>query len=54
MKYYHVIIEPNHGYFEDSKKAAEMKSQRREIICPNKVRCPNGWRIVGVCGYHEK
>jgi hypothetical protein len=54
MKYYHVIIEKKHGYFEGEKAAEKMKETRQEIICENKVRCPEGWRIVGVCGYHEE
>lgn len=54
MKYYHVIIEKKHAYWEGSEKAEKMKDTRQEIICPGKVRCPEGWRIVGVCGYHEK
>lgn len=54
MKYYHVIIEKAHGFWEGEEAAEKMKDTRREIICPGKVRCPAGWRIVGVCGYHEK
>ena len=48
-KYYHIIIEqinPANG-----KKSIDT---RREIISPNASECPAGWRIVGVCGYHEK
>ena len=51
MKYYHVIIEKKAHWSEPEKNVQET---RCEIIGPGKVRCPEGWRIVGVCGYHEK
>lgn len=54
MKYYHVIIEKNHGFWEGEKGAEKMKETRQEIICKGKARAPEGWHIVGVCGYHEK
>lgn len=54
MKYYHVIIEKKHAFFEDEKAAEKMKDTRCEIICPGKVHCPKGYKIIGVCGYHEK
>ncbi len=50
MKYYHVIIEKSMRFGN----AEEMKDTRREIICPGKVRCPKGYKIIGVCGYHEE
>lgn len=49
MKYYHVIIEKKRHWSEPNTDTA-----RQEIICKGKVHCPEGWRIVGVCGYHEK
>lgn len=49
MKYYHVIIERKAHW-----STPNIDTTRREIICPGRVRCPEGWRIVGVCGYHEK
>lgn len=54
MKYYHVIIEKNHGFWEGEEEAEKMKNTRREIICKGKVRCPDGFYVVGVCGYHER
>lgn len=54
MKYYHVIIEKNHPFWTGTEESEKMKDTRREIICSGKVRCPDGWRIIGVCGYHEK
>lgn len=53
MKHYHVIIEKKHGYFEGEKGAEKMRETRREIICRGKIRCPDGWNIICVCGYHE-
>lgn len=50
-KYYHVIIEKKAHW---SRPESVIHETRREIICKNKVQCPEGWRIVGVCGYHEK
>jgi hypothetical protein len=54
MKYYHVIIEKNHPFWTGTKEAEKMKDTRREIICKGKARAPDGWHIVGVCGYHEE
>ena len=54
MKYYHVIIEKKSAFWEGEKSAEKMKDTRCEIICPVKVRCPEGYKIIGVCGYHEK
>lgn len=53
MKYYHVIIEKKHAFWQGEKEAEKMKDTRREIICPGRVCCPDGWKIIGVCGYHE-
>lgn len=53
MKYYHVIIEKQHNFWEGEKAAEKMKDTRQEIICKGRVHCPEGWRVVGVCGYHE-
>ena len=47
MKYYHVIIEKEARF-------GKAEDARCEIICPGKVRCPKGYKIIGVCGYHEK
>lgn len=49
MKYYHVIIEKNHHW-----SVPNMDTTRQEIICKGRVRCPEGWHIGGVCGYHEE
>lgn len=49
MKYYHVIIERKQHWSNPN-----TDKTRTEIICKGKVRCPEGWQIVGVCGYHEK
>ena len=54
MKYYHVIIEKNHCFWEGEKGAEKAKETRREIICKSKAQAPEGWHIVGVCGYHEE
>lgn len=50
-KYYHVIIEKKAHWSVPEKEVCQT---RQEIICKGKVRCPEGWRIVGVCGYHEE
>ena len=50
MKYYHMIIEPK-IYFEGSK---ESKVHRKEYISTHQGKAPEGWRCVGVCGYHEE
>ena len=54
MKYYHVIIEKNHGFFSGTKESERMKDTRREIICKGRATAPEGWHIIGICGYHEK
>jgi hypothetical protein len=54
MKYYHVIIEKNHPFWTGTEELEKMKNTRREIICKGKAYAPEGWHIVGVCGYHEK
>lgn len=54
MKYYHVIIEKNHPFLTGTEEAEKMRDTRREIICKGKAHAPEGWHIVGVCGYHEK
>ena len=40
MKYYHMIIERG--------------GQRREYISATQGAAPAGWRVVGVCGYHDE
>lgn len=47
-KYYHMIIEKNGHWSED------MTSTRREYIDKRQGRAPQGWHVVGVCGYHEE
>ena len=42
MRYYHMIIEPKDG------------GTRKEYISTRQGEAPEGWRCVGVCGYHDK
>ncbi len=42
MRYYHMIIEPKAG------------GTRKEYISTRQGEAPEGWRCVGVCGYHDK
>lgn len=46
MKYYHMIIERKIGW----DKAPE---GRKLYISPHQGSAPDGWKCVGVCGYHE-
>lgn len=45
MKYYHMIIQ---------RKADLTGESRREYIDTKQGAVPEGWKCVGVCGYHEK
>ena len=44
MRYYHMIIEPDAGGID----------RRREYISTRQGEAPDGWRCVGVCGFHDK
>lgn len=46
-KYYHMIIEKEAHWSED------MRHTRREYISKKQGGHPIGWKVVGVCGYHE-
>lgn len=50
MKIYHMIIEklPPFSYPEK-----DMSDTRREYMNTKQGHVPQGWRCVGVCGYHE-
>ena len=48
MKYYHMIV---------AKAEAERngdKSTRKEYISRTQGSAPQGWKCIGVCGYHEE
>lgn len=47
MKYYHMIIEPISGWDESP-------NNRREYISTRQGAAPDGWKCIGVCGYHEE
>ena len=44
-KYYHMIIQHEHDYTGET---------RREYISKKQGSAPRGWKVLGVCGYHEK
>jgi hypothetical protein len=44
-KYYHMIIQHECDHRGDT---------RREYISKKQGSHPIGWRVIGVCGYHEK
>ena len=46
-KYYHMIIEKEAHWGED------MSHTRREYISKKQGDHPVGWKVIGVCGYHE-
>ena len=46
-KYYHMIIEKEAHWGED------MSHTRREYISKKQGDHPRGWKVIGVCGYHE-
>lgn len=46
MKVYHMIIE------RKSPKDFD-KPDRKEYLSKHQGAAPEGWRCVGVCGYHE-
>lgn len=46
-KYYHMIIEKEARWSED------MSHTRREYISTRQGAHPIGWKVIGVCGYHE-
>lgn len=48
MKYYHMIIE------KEAAPGIDTRHTRREYISPRQGAHPAGWRVVGVCGYHEE
>lgn len=47
MRYYHMIIEPASGWDKSPEN-------RREYISKHQGAAPEGWKCVGVCGYHEE
>ena len=47
MKYYHMIVEPIGNWPGET-------LGRMEYISPTQGAAPNGYRCVGVCGFHEK
>ena len=47
-KYYHMIIEKEAHCSED------MSHTRKEYISKKQGDHPRGWKVIGVCGYHEK
>ena len=46
-RYYHMVIQPIGQWPDDT-------NNRREYISTKQGSAPDGWRCVGVCGYHEK
>ena len=46
MKFYHMIIEPKANLIGET-------DNRKEYISEKQGEAPDGWRCVGVCGYHE-
>ena len=44
-KYYHMIIQRPSDWTGET---------RREYISRKQGKAPEGWKCVGVCGYHEK
>ena len=42
MKYYHMIVEPLAG------------GKRKEYISKTQGAAPDGYKCIGVCGFHEK
>lgn len=44
-KYYHMIIQHEHDYTGET---------RREYISKKQGDHPRGWKVIGICGYHEK
>lgn len=49
MKYYHMIIEKELPW-----GIGDAKATRREYISTHQGDHPIGWRVVGVCGYHDE
>lgn len=47
MKYYHMIVERKCPTNFD-------KPERKEYISTHQGAAPEGWKCVGVCGYHEE
>lgn len=50
MKIYHMIIEKLPPFWNP---AADMTDTRTEYFDTKQGHVPQGWRCVGVCGYHE-
>lgn len=48
MKIYHMIIE------KDLPRGQDATSTRTEFLHQKQGYHPHGWRVVGVCGYHEE
>lgn len=46
MKYYHMIVEPIGNWPRET-------TGRKEYISTRQGAAPNGYRCVGVCGFHE-
>lgn len=47
MKYYHMIVEPIGNWPGDT-------TGRKEYISTTQGAAPPGYKVVGVCGFHEK
>ena len=47
MKYYHMIVEPIGNWPGET-------TGRKEYISTTQGAAPDGYRCVGVCGFHEK
>lgn len=46
-KYYHMIVEPIGNWPGET-------AGRKEYISTTQGAVPDGYKLVGVCGYHEK
>lgn len=47
MKYYHMIVEPIGNWDGET-------NGRKEYISTTQGAAPPGYKVVGVCGFHEK